>query len=484
MAFLRGPFNGADDDALYQFVRAGGKFSPFARELPDGTDERIATGLHVLREAIKDAQHHPPAAAIARLFNRLGILPLAASAPERPGTRSGNLLLALNIARESSARGESLAAIVEQFNDLLTIENDIGELDVDPARANAVQLMNLHQVKGLEARVVFLIDPTDVYDRAIELHVDRSGDQSRGHFIITKKWGQGKKVLATPPGWEDYEQEEKQFQSAEKLRLLYVAATRAQRMLIVGYRQTDKGIIKGPWRELASRASDPLPMPEEMAASPLAAPPPAARLFAEAQAEIAARFDAARQASYSVLPITKIAHNNHAELVRAEEGLGKGMSWGRVLHRLFEAMLRDELIDIRLYAENLLKDEERDVVELTEVMRVVEAVQSSPLWQRVKSADERYVEIPFALEVPAAELGLGGPLDTLLHGTIDLVFREGSTWYIVDYKSDSTRGRIDALVSYYEGQVRHYAKFWSRLTNQETHAGLFFVDGIVEKWVT
>ena len=484
VAFLRGPFNGADDDALYQFVRAGGKFSPFARELPDGTDERIATGLHVLRQAIKDAQHHPPAAAIARLFNRLGILPLAASAPERPGTRSGNLLLALNIARESSARGESLAAIVEQFNDLLTIENDIGELDVDPARANAVQLMNLHQVKGLEARVVFLIDPTDVYDRTIELHVDRSGDQSRGHFIIAKKWGQGKKVLATPPGWEDYEQEEKQFQSAEKLRLLYVAATRAQRMLIVGYRQTDKGIIKGPWRELASRASDPLPMPEEMAASPLAAPPPAARLFADAQAEIAARFDAARQASYSVLPITKIAHNNHAELVRAEEGLGKGMSWGRVLHRLFEAMLRDELIDIRLYAENLLKDEERDVVELTEVMRVVEAVQSSPLWQRVKSADERYVEIPFALEVPAAELGLGGPLDTLLHGTIDLVFREGSTWYIVDYKSDSTRGRIDALVSYYEGQVRHYAKFWSRLTNQETHGGLFFVDGIVEKWVT
>ena len=73
--------------------------------------------------------------------------------------------------------------------------------------------------------------------------------------------------------------------------------------------------------------------------------------------------------------------------MRAEEGLGKGMSWGRVLHRLFEAMLRDESIDIRLYAGNLLKDEERDVVELNEVMRVVDAVQSSPLWQRVKAAD-------------------------------------------------------------------------------------------------
>ena len=52
-------------------------------------------------------------------------------------------------------------------------------------------------------------------------------------------------------------------------------------------------------------------------------------------------------------------------------------------------MLRDETLDIRLYAENLLKDEERDVVELSEVMKVVEAVQSSPLWQRAKAADER-----------------------------------------------------------------------------------------------
>jgi hypothetical protein len=91
--------------------------------VPDGSDERIAGGLRIIREAIKDAQQHPPAAAIARLFDGLGLLPLAASR-ERPGTRSGNLLLALNIARESSARGESLAAIVEQFDDLIESNPD------------------------------------------------------------------------------------------------------------------------------------------------------------------------------------------------------------------------------------------------------------------------------------------------------------------------------------------------------------------------
>src|SRR5207244_11395996 len=44
VAFLRGPLNGADDDALYRFVRAGGRFSPF-QEVPEGTDERIKEGL-------------------------------------------------------------------------------------------------------------------------------------------------------------------------------------------------------------------------------------------------------------------------------------------------------------------------------------------------------------------------------------------------------------------------------------------------------
>jgi ATP-dependent exoDNAse (exonuclease V) beta subunit len=521
VAFLRGPLNGADDDALYRFVRADGKFSPF-RDVPPETDKRIEEGLRVIRDAIKDAQQHPPAAAIARLFDRLGLLPLAASR-ERPGTRSGNLLLALSIARESSARGESLAAIVEQFDDLLESNPDIEELDVDPSRTDAVRLMNLHQVKGLEAPVVFLIDPADEHDFDIDLFVDRSSEESRGHFVVTKQWGQGKKVLAAPPGWDGYEQTEKDFKRAEKMRLLYVAATRAKRMLIVGYRTTAKG-IKGAWRELANRVHDRLPMPD--LAQPPSAPPqsvgrplrpplgggpgnrdlpetppletppsvgrplrpplgggPGALTFSQAQTEIIERFEKAKQTSYSVLPITKIAHNNHIELVRAEEGLGKGMSWGRVLHRLFEAMLRDESIDVRLYAENLLKDEERDVVELTEVMRVVEAVQSSELWQRVKSAAERYVEIPFALEVPAAELGLDGPPDTLLHGTIDLVFREKNEWFVVDYKTDATANRLEAPTAYYAPQVRLYANFWSRLVGAPTRGGLFFVDGCVEGWV-
>ncbi|HVT05290.1 MAG TPA: UvrD-helicase domain-containing protein [Thermoanaerobaculia bacterium] len=479
VAFLRGPLCGVDDDALYRFYKAGGRFSPF-RPPPEGTDAKIVHGLSVLREAIEDSRQHPPAAAVGRLFERLGLLPLSVSG-DQAGTRSGALVLALTIARELSARGESLASVVNAWDDLLNSPPDIEELDIDPARADAVRLMNLHQVKGLEAPIVFLIDPADEYDHPVDLFVDRSSDESHGYFVLSKEWDRGSKPIAQPPDWDRHVQTETAFKAAEKNRLLYVAATRAKHLLIVGFRKDASGVA-GAWRELAVRAKQVLFSPPNAGVRGVVTTA-VVHQFEEARADLALRFETGRASSYSVLPITKIAHGSHAELVRAEEGLGKGTSWGRVLHRMFEAMLLNDNVDVALLASNLLKDEERDSVELDEVMRVVEAVQGSPLWARVKAAQERFVEVPFALLVPRSEIGLEGEGDTLLHGVIDLVFREDSRWFVVDYKSDSTKGRLPSLIEYYRPQVEHYTRFWGRLTGAETTGGLFFVDITKDVWL-
>jgi ATP-dependent exoDNAse (exonuclease V) beta subunit len=252
-------------------------------------------------------------------------------------------------------------------------------------------------------------------------------------------------------------------------------------MLVVGARLA-KGLREGVWARLASSERR---LPGIADAAAAVHPASGATTSIDgARQSIAARHAAASSESYSVLPITKVAHADHRALVRAEEGLGKGMSWGRVLHRLFEELLRDGNLDVPRYAANLLKDEERDAAELDEVVRLVEAVRSSALWGRVLRADERMAEVPFALSVPRREVGIDEDGETLLHGAIDLVFREGAQWFIVDYKSDSTAGRLDALVTYYKPQVEHYARFWSQLTGAQTSAGLFFVDGLQEVWVT
>jgi ATP-dependent helicase/nuclease subunit A len=481
VSFLRGPYCGAADDEFADFVARGGRWSPF-RELPEGTPSSVAEGFALIRESIEDARNLPAGAAIAKIFERVGVAARAAAA-EQPRTAAGNTLLALTLARAESNRGETFAAVVERLAALLEADLEIEEMDVDPEREDVVRLMNLHQVKGLEAPVVFLIDGCESKQHAPGSHIDRSGEESRGYFPIRRRegaWGVLTDV-ALPQKWESLAAIEQRFTEAEETRLLYVAATRARNVLVVGA-VAKNGALEGVWSRLLTPALSPLFTLDAERASEQPTVP-GTESYPEALAAIEGRRDAAGLQSYSVVPVTRIAHDSHEKLVRAEEGLGMGTSWGRVLHRLFEAMLRQPELDVRFYAASLLKDEERDAAELEEVVSTVKAVRSSPLWQRVIAADETYAEIPFALNVDARSIGIDRDGDTLLHGTIDLVFREGAKWFIVDYKSDSTQGRLESLVQYYTPQVAHYARFWRELTGAETEAGLFFVDGCMMRWV-
>jgi len=153
------------------------------------------------------------------------------------------------------------------------------------------------------------------------------------------------------------------------------------------------------------------------------------------------------------------------------------MSWGRVLHGALEAAMRDPKLDLALHAANLLAAEERPPGELEEVLRVVEGVRGSPLWKRALAAKRRFAEVPFALPVDAAALGLEqGPDRALLQGTIDLVFEEDSGWVLVDYKSDAiTDANRAGLLDFYFPQIGHYRRSWEKLTGSPTRAALFFI---------
>ena len=450
-------------------------------EVP-GIDPRIARAFDLLRLTWKESREKPPAAVIGRLADRLGIVANAA-AGERGGTRSGNLLKTVSIARTSSSEGASLTTIVGNLESILEEESDVAEMDIDPDREDAVRLMNLHQVKGLEAPVVFLIDPSPPWSPDSRFFIDRAGEISRGYFTLLKKFGRSEKVIAQPPGWDSMARMDQQFHSAEMQRLLYVAATRAMSMLVVGSQPGTRG-PKGAWAALARSAADRLAIEEEDAA-PGAVPATRQLDFEAALQTLRGNFTKAGDETYSVVPVTKIAHGDHREVVKVEEGLGRGMSWGRVLHRLLEAMLRDESLDLEAYAANLLRDEEREPAEIEDVLSTVHVLQKSELWQRVLRAERRMVEVPFAVMAPAKSLGLDQDGETLLHGAIDLAFLENGSWYVIDYKTDSVQGvgRIESLVAYYAPQVREYVRFFSRITGLPARGGLFFVDGPVERWI-
>ncbi len=73
----------------------------------------------------------------------------------------------------------------------------------------------------------------------------------------------------------------------------------------------------------------------------------------------------------------------------------------------------------------------------------------SPLGQRVLQAKETVRELPFIYAVPAKEIyeEVESEEKLLLQGTIDLAFKEGENWFIVDYKTGWDREETDAEVN-------------------------------------
>jgi ATP-dependent helicase/nuclease subunit A len=362
-------------------------------------------------------------------------------------------------------------------------EELIEQMSVEPGRPGVVRLMTVHGAKGLEAPVVFLAEPAADNRPPRDYWIDRDREPPAGYFRVVQKLGQrGEQDLAAPSGWEGMCEVEKEFERAESVRLLYVAATRAEEMLVVSIKRTAAGKAAGPWCALDRFLPAALPAP---AAGAKADAAPASAVASDpepAAAERARRRIAASEPTHAVASVTSIAHVGEKP---DWESTGRGMSWGRVIHGALEAAMRDPKLDLALHAANLLAAEERPPGELDAVLRTVEAVRASDLWKRAGAARRRLVEVPFALPVPREELGIsGGPETVLLQGVIDLAFEEDGGWILVDYKSDAvSAGGLDALVRFYTPQVRIYRRYWERLTGRPTQAGLFFVETRETVWI-
>ena len=260
VSVLRGPLFGVDDEALYLFSRAGGRFS-FRAAPPAGADPRIAKACELLREGEALAAALPPAAAIAQLCGRLGWTAYGA-ARELGDSRAGNLLKAIAAARTFSTEGLDFAAVVAEL-DRLTGEGYIEEMSARPGRRGAVRLMTVHGAKGLEAPVVFLADPRRERDRPTRFWIDRSSPRARGHWrVIRETDAFGVVEIAQPRGWDRMCEIEEAFEAAEKSRLLYVAATRAREMLVVSiWKQGKSENAQGPWSPLAPYLTEDLREP-------------------------------------------------------------------------------------------------------------------------------------------------------------------------------------------------------------------------------
>jgi len=478
---LRGPLFGISDRQLFEHRQAGGYFSLSAGQGSRNGNQPspVAAALERLGALLRLTRSLPLPSAVERLVEDTGFLALAASAEGAGPASAGDVLHAVDLVRAAAESGGSLADTADALEQAAA-SSEVESVPLEPGQRNVVRVMNLHKAKGLEARVVFLVDPLGAPKKSADVRIVREGAAARGYLALRKEVGEhGSQLVAHPDGWEVHEAAEMAYVLAEEARLLYVAATRARELLVVSRWEKD---AKGrPWEaldefledvpELAVRAAKP---GTEAGKVDLSA---AAR--AEAAGARATRRELACRPSWDATSVTGAdlegekaaggkARGGKSTAPRADAGA----AWGSLVHGLLEYAGRHPDAT-RTDFERLARWLAVDAPELSAVagdaVDLVEQVIHAPFWKDVQAGGEALVEVPFAVRLGAGEsLGgaAAGSVPAILHGVIDLVHRAGEGWRILDYKTDV--GVDDAtLVARHGGQLATYRAVWGRVTGDK-----------------
>ncbi|NNE69562.1 MAG: UvrD-helicase domain-containing protein, partial [Rhodothermales bacterium] len=484
LAFLRGPLCGISDADLVEFVEAGGSL-----RMPvhlDGHVEpgpELRAGLEMLEDLSVRLRALPPSEAIVGWVEDHGIL-AGLSTREAGAGDAGSLVRILALIRSWDARGMAWPEIVEELHRLRDDDIEAEQLTLDALAGDAVRLMTVHQAKGLEAKVVILADPHWGRPPGNDLYIDRAGKVPTLAAQIKNRKGD---IIAWTPGWTDRVVRDQELQQAEELRLAYVAGTRAEELLLVSFHPK----AEGPWsafdREVFQRPAytgavvdaagssevpgspGPLEVPGAPAPDSSEAPEvPASDALEEAERILEsqeARRLAAMEPSYREVSASEGAHEP-GHFTALDEGRGK--SFGNLIHRLFEALVnnRDKPLE-RSWVERVAARHAADTIATAEraartkeATRAAAAFTTSSLWTALQDADEVHAELPytFALEQE-------GELESIHAGVIDLAYRVGEEWCVVDFKTDALS--TEDLAEKHGGQLEEYAAALSRLAGAE-----------------
>ena len=515
LAALTGPFFGLTLDRIVQYRDNRGSLAIDFE--PEG-DCEVAQAIGVLHKWWQLARRESADVTAERLVDEIGLFPLAA-AGALGEMRAGALVYLLDAVRARCLAGDSsLAGAVDAMETAL--DWDDAEAPLIPGRPNCVRVMNLHRAKGLEADVVFLAAPFGVYDWPPTMHVSREeGAQPRGTIPIVVSRGFRKEIIAQPLDWEESQKTEAEFEKAEQVRLLYVAATRAKHELWIARGRGLPGVVKpSPWNALEDWVATKAERDEGgettrncavVVALPIDLPPVPDRLdpstdLAAPVAAAAAGVAGNREATYRLETVTARAKGHEAaaahgetegqEDIRTDEFTPAslqpetgGYEWGSVVHDVLAAASEGTHGDtLARYARDLLVENGRPVdatgapTELEAVLALVESVRGSDIWARAMASSERHSEIPFAVSRDGAS---GRP--EVLEGVIDLVFKDADHWVVADYKTDSgdDPGFVERL-GQYRAQVDLYAECWEQLTGEDVgeRVLVFTAQGRTESW--
>ncbi|MFT4412304.1 UvrD-helicase domain-containing protein [Fredinandcohnia humi] len=484
VAVLRSVWFGISDEELFQWKQAGGAFSLFAEVpvgLQEGTKLHFEEALTKLHLYAKWKSSYSPVVAIEKMIEDIGLYPLflAKNYRKREAT---NLLQVMEALRAEEVKGATtFGHAVEFVREQIKAKTKVINLEEDD---NAVRIMNVHKAKGLEAGIVFLAHPgkKTVVSNYISSHIKREEQTSTGYFMFTKKHGPTNKTVAQPQNWDHYKEVEEAYLLAEEIRILYVAATRAEKLMIISV--CEKKNNKNPWSLLLEG------LPElkviEIQEIDIEEPNEQVQRITLQEFEAETRHildwvDDRRTPSYTRISPTEDKKDIYILEIEREEG--GGLTWGTFVHEVFEKVVKGE--DEAKVILSSLQKHKLSLERAVEIAQAVEHFKQSTVWQEIQHAELVLPEVPFTFKMDRRDplysvvVKDGNQPDTIfINGIIDLAYKINGKWKIVDYKTDRPKDTsyLSELTKFYRDQIDMYQHMWERITGEVvSEKQLYFV---------
>lgn len=513
---LASPFVGVSNDGLVLLRRSAPRrplFTPLERGGVDGVSETDARLLLAFRQRYERLVRLSARIGLERLCEQVLVehdYDLAVLARWDGSRRYANLRKLARLAREyETVRGTDLPGFLRFVSEQDALGAKELEAVAEEEGSDAVRLLTIHGAKGLEFKVVV------VADAGRDTGGPRGGDEivalSDGRFgfrTVHPTRGDRRPVF----GYDDVREAAREQERAERLRLYYVAMTRAiDRLVVSGAidperaadHDTPIGWVLGrldAGAEVAGAGLDAIELERGDARfvlrvnrfRPELEPPDALTATATATGDEVgqlALFDDlppggvapgielpelevlpappvhdVRRLSYSALALfERCSYRYYAERVlglrprpasaggSAETRLA-GHEIGDAVHRLLEAVQLDDPVapdretldaDVLTWYPRATPEERDRIAEL------VGAYCDSSLARRVAALRGARPERPFAFEHDGV----------LLHGRLDVLWREGDRALVLDYKSNVLEGAepVDVVEGEYRIQQLVYA---------------------------
>jgi ATP-dependent helicase/nuclease subunit A len=463
VAALRSPAYGCSDSDLVRWRASGGRWS---YERPGGGAEpRVTAAISDLRD-LHELRHTMSVPALIEEVLSRRLLRAAAFDDWRPREAHRRYRFVADQARALARSGRStLHDTVDHLERLARNPTYDSVATEESPDEHSIRVMTVHAAKGLEFPVVIVtgLGRKPVANRPVIVsdHTSGSVELHLGDF--------------TTAGWEVVDAREKSMEAAERVRLLYVALTRARDHLVVGlFRAANRGDETDAGRlDLRLRACDGVDALEEEweAAAPgrrageADGTTPeehwdAEEAWVKGRAELLSRLGVLRTQTATGLAHTDdeagLTHEAGEDVATSRRGRA-ATSRGRAVHAVLQvidlatAAGLDDLARAQAAAEGI-PDQAPEVAALVRA-----ACESEPV--RRATTLRHWREVPVGARIDGV----------LLEGFVDLLYElPDGRLVIVDYKTDAVRGaEVDRRMERYRLQGGVYALLVAEVTGRE-----------------